>query len=464
MDAAYQVTINFARGREPPPVPQTSHRKKRILSPRAGGPLPHCLSSYRFQVYRAAPDQGVPHLIPDVSTQQCGRIHSYLPAALGLAMTVSYLDGFYEQEHDGIRFFRWMGPEGELAVPTHTRLLELCCCIPDGSSELTIDADGLVKSYPLFAGWGRIAVPLPDGGSGLLKLRCGNEVNAPGDSRKLAIALADVACHSNIPAPILPASMDDCLAGYTRQYKSPEHENAYNAYHRKRYQLTLELLHKMRLSPEVCFEQGGGGFFTHLLERLYPEATIYTPAVDLRGRHPFGPDFLDMILCMEVFEHLSDPVGHQEIHMDGIFSMLCETVRTLKEHGVFIVTTPNPASISSLKRLIAHKHPYECQVHYREFTPEEFKDVLSLFFRDVELFTCDVYCHTEPDDPIFLFCDNKDRGDTTFCLCRNKIALPADLNELHLAMFTKIFPQVESLGYLQEVFRRKQYFQSPSDD
>jgi SAM-dependent methyltransferase len=111
---------------------------------------------------------------------------------------------------------------------------------------------------------------------------------------------------------------------------------------------------------------------------------------------PFNDDSFDLILCMEIIEHLMLDPAH----------VFREAHRVLRTAGKLVVTTPNIASYESLNRLIQLRSPYCYGVysmhgaygrHNREYTPGEVEllgrcsgfDTAALTTRDTYGLTCD---------------------------------------------------------------------------
>jgi SAM-dependent methyltransferase len=115
---------------------------------------------------------------------------------------------------------------------------------------------------------------------------------------------------------------------------------------------------------------------------------------------PFETESFDVVLCMEILEHLLlDPLH-----------MYREAHRVLKSQGEFIVTTPNLASVESLQKLMDYETPYRFGVysrhgpygrHNREYVPREVALLgeCSAFETNI-LTTRDVYADTCDTGPI----------------------------------------------------------------
>jgi len=83
---------------------------------------------------------------------------------------------------------------------------------------------------------------------------------------------------------------------------------------------------------------------------------------------PFADDSFGAVVCMEVLEHLEDQKR-----------LLSEVARVLGDEGILFISTPNPnrPSISDEEK----PNPF----HVREVELEEFKDLLSKHFKNVEM-------------------------------------------------------------------------------
>ncbi|MEK6798825.1 MAG: methyltransferase domain-containing protein [Planctomycetota bacterium] len=88
-----------------------------------------------------------------------------------------------------------------------------------------------------------------------------------------------------------------------------------------------------------------------------------------RQRFPHEDESFDVVLCLEVLEHLAiDPMA-----------MIAEVNRVLKLGGRFILTTPNAVRVSNVVNMILGEHPYGWSAynghdgnrHNREYTPGE---------------------------------------------------------------------------------------------
>ncbi|MBI4728157.1 MAG: methyltransferase domain-containing protein [Acidobacteria bacterium] len=108
-----------------------------------------------------------------------------------------------------------------------------------------------------------------------------------------------------------------------------------------------------------------------------PPLDLVVDAVDVeREALPYAPGSFDVVTCWEVLEHLQEDPMH----------MLWEINRVLKPRGILILTTPNTASLRSVRAVLRGEHPgiwtpYMRAGHYprhqREYTPKEIRRLLA---------------------------------------------------------------------------------------
>lgn len=150
--------------------------------------------------------------------------------------------------------------------------------------------------------------------------------------------------------------------------------------HLLRYKLSLEYIQPyLELNP-VILELGNKGYFCKIINYLYPHIQIECIVSDLR--YDFNTnvsDKYDMILCMEVLEHIKDQEHSDDIlnmsnlHLetfmgDGVISLLSNCNRLMKSTGKLFLTTPNINGYMNIKRIINYDYPFGYEPHPREFT------------------------------------------------------------------------------------------------
>lgn len=94
-----------------------------------------------------------------------------------------------------------------------------------------------------------------------------------------------------------------------------------------------------------------------------------------RDRFPHDDNSFDVVLCLEVVEHLAiDPMA-----------MMSEVNRVLKPDGLFVLTTPNAVRYRNVVNSLLGEHPMgwspyngiDTNRHNREYTPEEMTQLFS---------------------------------------------------------------------------------------
>lgn len=148
----------------------------------------------------------------------------------------------------------------------------------------------------------------------------------------------------------------------------------YDTVHHKRFSLSAQWL-KSFITPGCrVLELGGRSTFTKTLEDQ--GAVVVTTEFDLRK--PWPDDFtereFDIVLCMEVIEHISDPDNGStptEWQGSGVANMLTEARDRLKGAGILFLTTPNAASITAIHHAMRLAPPMIYRPHIREYAPYE---------------------------------------------------------------------------------------------
>ena len=179
----------------------------------------------------------------------------------------------------------------------------------------------------------------------------------------------------------------------------PDHvEQAYEHTHVHRYEVSLNRIKKRCPNPKVIVDVGGESPFTHRLKALWPDAEVIQVIDDVRELKTWaaiGNEEADLVLCMEVMEHLGD---HDGIYYGrGVGVCLDECRRVLKKGGIFFLTTPNLNSICCLLKLLAHEDVANWAYHPHELG---FKTVVNTVakagFEVIESGTEEPYMHLKP--------------------------------------------------------------------
>lgn len=150
--------------------------------------------------------------------------------------------------------------------------------------------------------------------------------------------------------------------------------NEYAKTHAKRFDLSLKWIKPYLKENVRVLELGGESSFTPILRAACPSAEVIFSTGDLKNGIPDtdGQHF-DLILCMEVIEHIHDrePTMH-EWHGTGASAMLQDALyKCAKPDGRLFLTTPNPCSITGIHHVMAHHPPMIYRPHVREYAPYE---------------------------------------------------------------------------------------------
>lgn len=146
--------------------------------------------------------------------------------------------------------------------------------------------------------------------------------------------------------------------------------------HKFRYYLTRTWLESIIVERQgiIVLEMGGEGLATDILHMHFPQVNWQVTQADLR--YPWtdiSAESIDLIVSMEVLEHLSDlPDGiNHGFFRTGLKAALKESYRVLKPGGVMMITTPNAGSIVHLESALAGLRPWFYAQHNREYTIQE---------------------------------------------------------------------------------------------
>ena len=161
----------------------------------------------------------------------------------------------------------------------------------------------------------------------------------------------------------------------------------------------------------------------------YPDFDIHLrPANIERDPLPYESGCFDLVLGMEIFEHLA---------LDPYF-FLCEAARVLKPGGHILLTTPNVSSHRGVWKVLNLKSPYSFGLfvptggvygrHNREYTPHEVERLgQAAGFETRVLQTVDVYDDKIDPGAAELLCARGDdlalRGETIFYVGK-KVSTP----------------------------------------
>jgi SAM-dependent methyltransferase len=153
----------------------------------------------------------------------------------------------------------------------------------------------------------------------------------------------------------------------------------YDQVHAARFAKSLELLAPHIKQGTNVLELGGRTRFTTRLEQL--GAIVAHSEGDLRYHGSLRSGWFDLVLCMEVIEHINDhePAEGQiidEWKQSGVNFLLTCAHDALKPGGLLFVTTPNACSITTIFKLLNHQPPMLWRPHIREYTVYELDEIV----------------------------------------------------------------------------------------
>jgi SAM-dependent methyltransferase len=172
--------------------------------------------------------------------------------------------------------------------------------------------------------------------------------------------------------------------------------NNYLKGHLKRIIESFTFLEKYLTDNQNVIDIGSYGHFTEVLSKFY-NSNFDISDFELRETFPIDEKKYDITICMEVIEHMKDRDYNDldsiaTFKYSGVFNLLCETNRILKDGGILFLTTPNLNNYLSVLRLLNHENPYFFTPHPRELSVMELKRFLiKCGFEIIEFETKDVW-------------------------------------------------------------------------
>jgi SAM-dependent methyltransferase len=158
-----------------------------------------------------------------------------------------------------------------------------------------------------------------------------------------------------------------------REYK-PDYTNSW-LNHGYRLYLSIKWIEDIIRENDIhdAMDLGEGTPFTDLLREYFPGITWSNSQGDLRYRWEMQDESMDLIICTELLEHLSDlPDGlNDSFRMTGLRAALKECHRVLKPEGWLFITTPNSVSMLNIERILLGNPAWFFPLHVREYEPNE---------------------------------------------------------------------------------------------
>jgi|HigsolmetaAR202D_1030399.scaffolds.fasta_scaffold27991_2 Trans-aconitate methyltransferase len=157
-------------------------------------------------------------------------------------------------------------------------------------------------------------------------------------------------------------------------------------FHRRRFNLTLELLRDVAPFKHLLDVGCGEGHITAEIKKRFPEAEIHAldysisairkahrkyPGIHfavgdaVKSRYPAGP--FDVIVCNNLWEHVTNPVD-----------LLQRMKDVLKPNGAVIISTPSRYRTDNLVRVFLGKEvKFMSKLHVTEYTVGQVKEQLT---------------------------------------------------------------------------------------
>jgi SAM-dependent methyltransferase len=198
--------------------------------------------------------------------------------------------------------------------------------------------------------------------------------------------------------------------------------------HRLRYRQTMDWLEPLVHEGARVLELGPRSAVTNFLAAARG-AVVDNIETDLR--YPFDVEAgrYDLVVSMEVFEHLKDRDednrsywGRTMLTWSGIQSCLSECHRVLAPGGRLFCTTPNPSSTLAIERILKHEPAMVYAPHVREITLPELRQRLTEAGFSVERLDTTWSWHQPADIRRIaaalaaIGATVRHRGDNTFCI------------------------------------------------
>lgn len=154
----------------------------------------------------------------------------------------------------------------------------------------------------------------------------------------------------------------------------------YDFDHKTRFWETYLRLNDHLEIGKQLLELGGESKITNYLKtQLGIAVDVYSQ--DLRYPFELNTNGYDLILCLEVIEHIKDRTetgGINEIAMftrSGVRNVYNESWRVLRDGGILFMTTPNACCIDSIARIFLYQAPQLYAPHVKEFSAIELIDM-----------------------------------------------------------------------------------------
>lgn len=184
----------------------------------------------------------------------------------------------------------------------------------------------------------------------------------------------------------VPMLMDEYIRN--NNITNPDAIKYVKEHHKDRFIKSFEWVYPLvnRNTNIKILEIGAPGFFTFLLKKFFPTTYIENISSDLRYPFQLKSEQYDLILKMEVIEHIKDQNEARLAVVDfsGVNNSLSECYRVLKKDGLMVLTTPNVNSYRNIYRMLKQEPPWLFRGHFQEYSIKEISDFLEASNFEIE--------------------------------------------------------------------------------
>ena len=195
----------------------------------------------------------------------------------------------------------------------------------------------------------------------------------------------------------------------------------------------------MIIGNERVLSLGDPSFFRDVLLQEYPNLHLDVTDCDLRHDLPIKDDQYDVVLCLEVIEHIKDQETSNEDEVaiftgSGITNLLRESARVLKPSGSLIITTPNLHCYKTMYNWAKYDDLFTYSLHPRELSEKYLTSKLKHYFNNTQSdYFTSWNCHSTPDyfmNEMERFLESKNistahrRKDNLFLFAKNPKPVP----------------------------------------
>ena len=161
--------------------------------------------------------------------------------------------------------------------------------------------------------------------------------------------------------PPTPAELEEFTDRAMRRYCEENPEDTYAGksypYDKMRLAKSLEWLWRVDLRDKRLLELGGYSIAAYVLESHFPRNKWVRTDFDMRDKFPYADGSFDVVLNMEVIEHVCDISYRHATTLSGVRQCLEECHRVLRTGGKMFLSTPNASSFWTIQRAMRQEPP-----------------------------------------------------------------------------------------------------------